>query len=84
MVTRGGRGRETQTDEPVEMASTEQLKVTKRFSFAGLTNWSDSSPKVESLNLDKVCSRVSCGQQVNRVLRNVRYLSNCLELLNGL
>lgn len=51
MVTSGS---ERRRDDPVEMTSTEQLKVTKRFSFAGLTNWSDSSPKVESVNLDKV------------------------------
>lgn len=36
----------------------DQQKVTsKRFSFAGLTNWSDNSPKVEPLNLDRVCGR---------------------------
>lgn len=32
----------------------DKTKVTKRFSIAGLTNWSDNSPKVEPLNLDKV------------------------------
>lgn len=35
----------------------DQSKVTKRFSLAGLTNWSDNSPKVEPLNLDKVRSQ---------------------------
>ena len=36
-------------------------KVTnKRFSLAGLTNWSVDSPKVEPLNLDKVSQVSEC------------------------